>query len=142
MTVQTALGVTVLTALLTCKVPDDQSLVARCREEHVGAAKMLSASFLFLFFLFSCFSPFSCYILSAVDYILFHAGCERGDPATVAVELTAHDQLLSHIVEKVCGDGKIGGIGVDRFYNRFTRNPSRRYLVFFEYVGKVRRKSN
>lgn len=31
--------------------------------------------------------------------ILFHAGSERGDPAAVAVELTAHNQLLSHIEE-------------------------------------------
>jgi len=50
-TVQTALGVSILTALLTCKVPDDQSLVAGCREEHVGAANILSVLFLVLFFL-------------------------------------------------------------------------------------------
>jgi len=96
-TVQTALGVSILTALLTCKVPDDQSLVAGCREEHVGAANILSVLFLVLFFLM-LFHLF-CYILAIMSYILFHAGSERGDPATVAVELTAHDQLLCHIDE-------------------------------------------
>ena len=48
----------------------------------------------------SCFASF----FSTPNYILFHAGSERGDPATVAVELTAHDQLLSHIDDEgVCG---------------------------------------
>ena len=38
--VKTALGVSVLTALLTCEVPDNQSLVTRSREEHVGAGSL------------------------------------------------------------------------------------------------------
>lgn len=108
----------------------------------LGLKISCQSPFLFLlflfFFVFSCFFSTLIHALSAISYVLFHAGSERGDPATVAVELTAHDQLLSHIVEEVCGDGKIGGFGVDRFYKRFTRNPSRRYLVFFEHVGKVR----
>lgn len=41
-TVQTALGVTVLTALLTSEVPNDQSLVSGCGKEHVGATDMAS----------------------------------------------------------------------------------------------------
>lgn len=36
-TVQTSLGVTVLAALLTGQVPDDQALVSAAGQKHVGA---------------------------------------------------------------------------------------------------------
>jgi hypothetical protein len=48
--VKTALGVSVLAALLTCEVPDDQSLVARSREEHVGAGILSVPAHLILYF--------------------------------------------------------------------------------------------
>jgi len=49
--VETALGVTILAAFLTGEVPDDQSLVARRREEHVGAVSCQFPLLLYCIFL-------------------------------------------------------------------------------------------
>jgi hypothetical protein len=84
--VERTLGVTVLATLLTCEVPDDQGLVSGSGKKHVGAidapSVLPSCVYVFLFLMFD---------------VLFHAGSEGGDPARVAVELTAHDQLFGHV---------------------------------------------
>lgn len=57
--VKTPLGVSVLAALLACEVPDDQSLVARSGEEHVGASSLSVPSDKFISFVLMRLTYFS-----------------------------------------------------------------------------------
>ena len=77
-TVQTSLWIAV-GSIVTSEVPNDQSLVSRSREEHVGAAVTLA-------------SP----ARQLQRIALFERGSQAGDPAAVALKGTTVDELLSH----------------------------------------------
>ena len=77
-TVQTSLWIAV-GSIVTSEVPNDQRLVSRSREEHVGAAVTLA-------------SP----ARRLQRIALFERGSQAGDPAAVALKSTTVDELLSH----------------------------------------------
>lgn len=83
-TVEAALGVAVR-GLVAGKVPDDQSLVARSRQEHVGAENEAIS----ILCLFLCTRWRRCSLLKR--------GSQAGDPAGVALEGTAKNKLLGHV---------------------------------------------
>ena len=74
-TVERSLGVTVL-RLVTGEVPDDQSLVARGGQEHVGAVERGCQ-------LASEYSSHNVIrnVLSGREFVLLHGGSQAGDPA-------------------------------------------------------------
>ena len=75
---QTSLWIAV-GSIVSSEVPNDQSLVSRSREEHVGAAVTLA-------------SP----ARRLQGIALFERGSQAGDPAAVALKSTTVDELLSH----------------------------------------------
>lgn len=78
--VERALGVAV-GSLITGKVPDDEGLVTRTGQEHVGAVTMLVAA------------HSSC---PCCKLLLLEGGGQGSDPAGVALKGAAEDELLSH----------------------------------------------
>ena len=79
-TVEGAFGVAV-GGLITGEVPDDEGLVTRTGQEHVGAVPPLVDAHVV---------PRSCKLL------LLERGGKGSDPAGVALEGAAEDELLSH----------------------------------------------
>ena len=67
-------------SIVAGQVPDDQSLVARARKEHVWAKR----------------GQQQLMHTKLRDHSLFERGCQTGDPAGVALKGTAVDELLSH----------------------------------------------
>lgn len=81
---QTPLGVTVR-GLVAGQVPDDQSLVARTGQEHVGAGCTSVTARL---------APGATFV--GRGYALLQRGSKGGDPARVALEGTTEYELLGH----------------------------------------------
>lgn len=81
-TLQAALGVAV-GLLIAGEVPDDQGLVARSGEQHVGAITAVRI-------------PFLRFLRRSYISLLLERGRQAGNPAIVALEGSAVDQLLSH----------------------------------------------
>jgi hypothetical protein len=79
--VQTPLGVTVR-GLVAGQVPDDESLVARSGQEHVGANRVSVLRIM--------------HFPSFRVYALLQGGSKGGDPARVALEGTTEYELLGH----------------------------------------------
>jgi hypothetical protein len=82
--VEAAFGVAVR-GLVAGQVPDDERLVARAREKHVGAGRRSV----------SCAARHMC-ILSTM-YALLKGGSKGSNPARVALEGTTENQLLGHV---------------------------------------------
>lgn len=80
---QAALGVTVC-LLVAGEVPDDQVLVARARQQHVGAKHRSKSE-----------ERFETKILGH-SLLLLQRGRKASNPAIVALEGAAKNQLLSH----------------------------------------------
>jgi hypothetical protein len=85
-TVEAALGVAVR-RVVASQVPDDQGLVARGRQEHVGAEQAAISILLF----------FACALLFGGVCSLLKRGSQTGDPAGVALEGAAKNELLGHV---------------------------------------------
>jgi hypothetical protein len=79
-TVEGAFGVAVR-GLITGQVPDDEGLVTRTRQEHVGAEPLL------------VHAP---WIMYCCKLLLLEGGGQGSDPAGVALKGAAEDELLSH----------------------------------------------
>ena len=79
-TVEGAFGVAVR-GLITGKVPDDEGLVTRTGQEHVGAEPLL---------------VYAREILDCCKLLLLEGGGQGSDPAGVALKGAAEDELLSH----------------------------------------------
>lgn len=79
-TVEGAFGVAVR-GLITGKVPDDEGLVTRTGQEHVGAGPLLVCAL---------------GILCCCKLLLLEGGGQGSDPAGVALKGAAEDELLSH----------------------------------------------